>query len=791
MYKTIIVGAALLLCVGCATFRTAEVTLVRKGISQMDIVIGKDAVEPVKEAAEALRDYIGKTTGARPEIRIGHPETAHAIYVGESEYTRSIGLQKDALKPQEYRMLAQNGNLILIGRDEADADNAKLKGHTFNNLKYFQETGTLYAVNDFLEKYCGVRWYMPTELGEVIQPKRTLTVPANLNYSHIPSVKFRSLFALWKLPASLHIWKYEQAKVPAEELLPEKEILDWGRRMKVGGMPFSANHNQISFRTRFPEKKSWFGQGQLKRGNQLCYSNPEVFQQVVQDARDSFDGKLEEEYMGWSVGDYFSVMPDDNANWCDCPECKKQLKPRLPNTPFHNGLASDYIWGFVSRVANEIKKTHPDKKISCCAYWDYRKCPENVTIPANVAVLLTKSYADFGNKETEKAAWDEIAAWRSRTPEVYLWDYYLFPNLFSCDKFPNMSPWLAAEEIYKMRKHDISGGLMCQLDEWYWRTPAMDHLRVYVTMKLLDDWTLDVNQLTDEYFRLFYGPAETPMKQYWTKLDEIYRRKGPGKNTSKTDWTVVCPQEEIDALAAIIDSAFKAAPKGSIYAKRVQLMRDSAQKTIENNSHRVLEILRNIPTASAFRTERLPRMDGTLDDEVWQKAAPIGDWLECFGTGKAMLRTEARVLYDDKNLYIGYEAWDLPDYKVTQNCNSRDGAVYMDDSVEAFLLPEGQTDYYHFAANTIPVLYDAIRQSKDWNSKATVKTKLGDAHWTLVMSIPLESIGNPTIVPGKTEWKVNFCRNRRDLPGFRCEFFNWSGPSGYHNVERFGTLKFE
>ena len=115
----------------------------------------------------------------------------------------------------------------------------------------------------------------------------------------------------------------------------------------------------------------------------------------------------------------------------------------------------------------------------------------------------------------------------------------------------------------------------------------------------------------------------------------------------------------------------------------------------------------------------------------------------------------------------------------------------MDDSVEAFFFPDGQKDYYHLAANTIPVLYDAVRQSKDWDSKAEVKAKIGVGYWTLVMRIPLESLGNAKIVSGKTEWKVNFCRNRRDLPGFRCEFFNWSGPSGYHNTERFGTLKFE
>ena len=42
----------------------------------------------------------------------------------------------------------------------------------------YKPLGSCHAVHTFLEKYLGVRWYLPTEIGEVVPKRKTIEVPA-------------------------------------------------------------------------------------------------------------------------------------------------------------------------------------------------------------------------------------------------------------------------------------------------------------------------------------------------------------------------------------------------------------------------------------------------------------------------------------------------------------------------------------------------------------------------------------------------------------------------------------
>jgi len=630
------------------------------------------------------------------------------------------------------------------------------------------------------------------DLGEVIQPKRTLSVPSDICIRRMPSAKFRSLYGLTSIPASLHDWNWEQPKKRPQTAIPFEEVLAWGRRMKVGGMAFVANHNQGNYRERFPDQENWFANHSNRVGNQLCYSNPDVLAQVVRDARSFFNGSAGPN-PGSSIGNYFSVMPQDTNAWCTCPRCEAQYRP-CPENQFHNGSKSEYVWNFVNRAAKAIQKTNPGKNISCCAYWNYRDCPRSIQFEDNVAVFFTKNYADFGNRQLRDDAWGQIAEWRKKVKQLFFWDYYLFPGR-SMDRFPNVSPYPAAEEIKRMKQLDLRGGMMAQLDESFWRSPAMDHLRVYITLKLLGDWNLDVNQVLDEYYRLFYGPAEKPMKEYWVLLDAIYRRKnisqkGYGTDSAETDWTVTCREEDVRALSDLLEKAEAAVPPESVYAKRVALMRDSIQSVIENNRNRVLEIMTHRKSLNALKVSHPPVMDGTLNDPVW-KEAPVADhWLSVNG-GDAYVKSSARVLYDDQNLYVGFECFDAPDYRPVGKFTHHDGQVYRDDSVEFFAVPQGEPERkIHICANCIGIVYDALNRDSKWESEAVVKTKIAPGRWTVTMQLPLTQLCGGPVAKGD-RWRVNFCRNRFNLPGFISEFTNWNGPQGYHNPDRFGFLIFQ
>jgi hypothetical protein len=124
--------------------------------------------------------------------------------------------------------------------------------------------------------------------------------------------------------------------------------------------------------------------------------------------------------------------------------------------------------------------------------------------------------------------------------------------------------------------------------------------------------------------------------------------------------------------------------------------------------------------------------------------------------------------------------------------SAKDSDVYNDDCVELFLSPEPAKGYYHIAVNGKGAVYDAqCRSTNDknisWNGDISVKTSANEKSWIVELAIPFASINTGKPQP-KTAWRANFCREQK---GFK-EDSSWAyTPGGFHNPERFGTLRFD
>ena len=150
------------------------------------IVVDAKAAPTAKLAASNLQEYIQKVSGAKLDIVSDAVESKGNIFVGEREELVTN------LKPEGYRIVAKDGNLYITGRDGAGVvygiRNPWRRPEVYNEalqLGAFGEAGTLYGVNNFLEKYVGVRFYWPGELGTVI-PKKDIKVPANVDEGNYP-----------------------------------------------------------------------------------------------------------------------------------------------------------------------------------------------------------------------------------------------------------------------------------------------------------------------------------------------------------------------------------------------------------------------------------------------------------------------------------------------------------------------------------------------------------------------------------------------------------------------------
>ena len=116
--------------------------LVKEGKTEYSILISSDSSESIKLAAEGLQGLILQCTGAK--LCITNVAKAPYISIGETSEFEKLGVTLDAkeLNDDGFKILFRDGNIFLCGA---------------------KERGTVYAANDFAERYLGVRFLTADE----------------------------------------------------------------------------------------------------------------------------------------------------------------------------------------------------------------------------------------------------------------------------------------------------------------------------------------------------------------------------------------------------------------------------------------------------------------------------------------------------------------------------------------------------------------------------------------------------------------------------------------------------
>ena len=270
--------------------------------------------------------------------------------------------------------------------------------------------------------------------------------------------------------------------------------------------------------------KGYPGDGQPP---QMCYTNPELLKAVVQEARDYFDHggytfktMLSNAPLGQKWGEnFFSVEPMDNCQFCKCPACQEWIERgkdygNVDN--FSKGVHSDYFFQFVNAVAREVKKTHPNKRIVTLAYMSHAYLPRSFKLEPNIDVFFcfATNRQSIPKPSSIRHELKLLADWAAKAKVsgrgLYLWLYYTFPKeeadngKFNC--FPGFFAHVIGEQFRLFHKYNIRGFYHCGYGQ---------EVEAYVTYKLMDDPTLDVDRLLDEYFSLSYGPAAAPLRKLY------------------------------------------------------------------------------------------------------------------------------------------------------------------------------------------------------------------------------------------------------------------------------------
>jgi hypothetical protein len=187
------------------------------------------------------------------------------------------------------------------------------------------------------------------------------------------------------------------------------------------------------------------------------------------------------------------------------------------------------------------------------------------------------------------------------------------------------------------------------------------------------------------------------------------------------------------------------------------------------------------------------KIDGRLDEPAWSEAVAATDFRQQEpneGT-PASEKTDVRVLFDDRNLYIGIHAFDSEPANINARELVRDASFSNDDKVEILLdTNHDRRNAFRFAVNPLGTQQDALitDEGRDlnlsWDAPWISSGKIDDTGWTVEIAIPLTTL---RFKEGNDTWGFNSARiirrkNEENL------WTSWQRSFGLERVSQAGEL---
>lgn len=162
------------------------------------------------------------------------------------------------------------------------------------------------------------------------------------------------------------------------------------------------------------------------------------------------------------------------------------------------------------------------------------------------------------------------------------------------------------------------------------------------------------------------------------------------------------------------------------------------------------------------------RVDGRLDEAVWEEAPSYADWVQKEPVEGAPAVNDSRVwlLYDDDALYVGVINYDEDPASIARNMARRD-APYAgrSDYFEVMLDPNGdRLTGYRFrvtagGVQTDRYLYDDDKEDAAWDAVYEAEVTVDERGWIAEFRIPLSQIRYETSDTAQ-HWGIQFGRRR-------------------------------
>ena len=400
------------------------------------------------------------------------------------------------------------------------------------------------AVYTFLERYCGFRWLWPGDDGEVFTRQQELRIPVGM-FEERPDYQWRHLLHV-DMPDDTHNkWGIMEFHMMCASSC-DAHFRQWMKRNRMGGRKGMIGHTWGRFVSPFQYARSnpeFFAEingvrGRHaenfngKHGAQLCTSNPQVVDLMVQRIRESFDQDPEL--------DIVSISPNDGKAFCECDACialdvAYGNSPPIENAAAGEGLEAtlrddvdmtsggsritgpitDRLFDFANRVAARIAESHPGKDLLLLVYGPYRDPPRHVRLADNVIAQYCVRCHQHSDKALRKHNFDAISALTRMAGKTGIYEYF---DQGAWPAMPRSFPDLIADAVRYYHDQGVRH-FSTQAGTGF----AANGFNLWFLSRVLWDTRTDVDDALTDYCARGFGRGADAMQTYFNLWRERFR----------------------------------------------------------------------------------------------------------------------------------------------------------------------------------------------------------------------------------------------------------------------------
>ncbi|KPA15314.1 Carbohydrate-binding CenC domain protein [Candidatus Magnetomorum sp. HK-1] len=452
--------------------------IVKERIPFASIEISKPHSDKMYQIALFFQTYIQKATGAKL------PLTNEILSQNLDNYPVRIHLNIKLTSDNQFK----DSNF-----DKSDGFTINLSKPNHIWITGNSVTGTEFGVYEFLERFVGIRWLFPGEIGEHIPKKQTLSIQS-LPINQSPKFISRCLSGL-----------YEKTS----------DQLQWARRNRMHSRirfmhnlhkifpidPYLKTHPHL-----YPKKNGKVNIPYPTIGWQPCLQEPDAITIAVQHIAKFF--KQNPSVNSFSLGSNDGISA--SSGYCISEEETRKIND------WGYADVSDHYFNWANHVVSSVLKTHPDKFFGTLAYMELAAPPQKIQPHDNIITFLTEDRLRWVDKSCQLSAKKLTENWTNSTKRIGFYDYiygspYLLPRVY----FHHMA------DVYKYAAKQGVWGVYAEAYPNWGEGP-----KLYLTLKLFWNPFVNVDKLLKDWYLCCVGEKAAPyLEAYYDIWEKFWTNK--------------------------------------------------------------------------------------------------------------------------------------------------------------------------------------------------------------------------------------------------------------------------